>query len=131
MIDPTIANECYEKIIRIALCQEPVHDKYQLLHQVFVGVLNEHTMRSSLNFSGPYARFDFLCREIQYPEVAIRRVNAFRNRTRSASHTDKRLLLEKWPCDMKAVAEFAAALYQVPLPAQLRSMLAPIVSGWW
>jgi len=123
MIDPTIANECYEKIIRIALCQEPVHDKYQLLHQVFVGVLNEHTMRSSLNFSGPYARFDFLCREIQYPEVAIRRVNAFRNRTRSASHTDERLLLEKWPCDMKAVAEFAAALYQVPLPAQLRSML--------
>ena len=64
-----LANEWFDNMLQIAESQLPPRRKYALLHQVFVGVLNEHTRDSSLSFSGPYARFDYLCRKVNFPTV--------------------------------------------------------------
>lgn len=118
-----LANEWFDNMLQIAESQLPPRRKYALLHQVFVGVLNEHTRDSSLSFSGPYARFDYLCRKVNFPTAATRRVNAFRNRAMNATTLDDNLLATSWPYDLKAVAEFAACLYQEPVPSRLKALL--------
>ena len=118
-----LANEWFDNILQIAESQLPPRRKYALLHQVFVGVLNEHTRDSSLSFSGLYARFDYLCRKVNFPTAATRRVNAFRNRAMNATTLDDNLLATSWPYDLKAVAEFAACLYQEPVPSRLKALL--------
>ena len=123
MTGSAIANECYQNLLQIAKCRVATIDKYALLHQVFVGLVNEHTLHSALNFSGPYARFDFLCHRTNYPMQAIRRINAFRNRAMRPKRASEGELEEKWPYDLKAVAEFAEVLYQLQLPHELRALL--------
>ena len=123
MKNEALANECLDAIWQIAVSRQTARRKYKLLHQVFVGVLMEHTQHSTLSFSGPYARFDYLCRQVGYPEAATRRVNAFRNRVMKAEQAGDDTLLKKWPCDLKAVTEFAACLYQVAVPEKLKSLL--------
>lgn len=118
-----LANEWFDNMLQIAESQLPPRRKYALLHQVFVGVLNEHTRDFSLSFSGPYARFDYLCRKVNFPTAATRRVNAFRNRAMNATTLDDNLLATSWPYDLKAVAEFTASLYSQPVPAPLKTLL--------
>jgi len=107
--------------------QLPIQPRYEQLYRVLVAVLNDKTRELTIEFSGPFARLDYLCREYKYREChpqAYRQICAFRGRCMHLRKYSQSQLEGFFGADVRALCEFLSTLYEVPVPDNLRSFLA-------
>ncbi len=101
--------------------------RYEQLYRVLVTALNEKTRELLIEFSGPFARLDYLCREHKYREShpqAYRQICAFRGRSMHLHKYTATQLEGHWGADVRALCEFLSTLYKIPIPDDLRSYLS-------
>ena len=123
----TIAANAYADITEIiANRQSDIRSKYSLAHLIFMNILNERVSDSTLVFSGPYAKLDFLCRKINYAEAGRRHINSFRIRASKIFQEEEEVLQTHWLIDMKALSDFISAAYDHPVPPSLKALLPAV-----
>ena len=97
----------------LELCRQEALDiraKYAELYRIFLEILKEKTRDCSFDFSGPFARMDYLCKELGYEEADYKRINALRARCRSLHDANEAVLEKTFLQDMKALSEFVSRL---------------------
>lgn len=101
----------------------PIAEGYQALSLILNSALTEGTQGANILFSSPFARMDYLCREINYPQANRAFLNATRDRLRRANELteteQQRTIAENALC----IAEFIAAICQISLPHELNEKL--------
>ncbi len=98
--------------------------RYTELYRIFHEVLKEKTRESPLNFSGAFARMDYLCKQLHYAEEEYRRLNSLRARMREIQDGRQTELSEiQWQDDLKTLTEFVSRVYQIEIPTELRKLL--------
>lgn len=106
--------------------QMPIKSLYGQLYRILVACLNDKTRELTIEFSGAFARLDYLCREIKYKEThpqAYRQICAFRSRcTHLASYSSEELS-RLYGFDMRAMCEFLSSLYDQIVPKDLAGYL--------
>ena len=110
----------------LELCRQEALDiraKYAELYRIFLEILKEKTRDCSFDFSGPFARMDYLCKELGYEEADYKRINALRARCRSLHDANESLLEKTFLQDMKVLSEFVSRLYQEKIPEELAACL--------
>lgn len=110
----------------LELCRQEALDiraKYAGLYRIFLEILKEKTRDCSFDFSGPFARMDYLCKELGYEEADYKRINALRARCRSLHDANEAVLEKTFLQDMKALSEFVSRLYQEEIPEELAACL--------
>lgn len=110
----------------LELCRQEALDiraKYAELYRIFLEILKEKTRDCSFDFSGPFARMDYLCKELGYEEADYKRINALRARCRSLHDASETLLEKTFLQDMKVLSEFVSRLYQEKIPEELAACL--------
>ncbi len=113
----------FDDILQVLHSKESVRRRYSQLHLLFVRMLNDSTSHSALTFSGPYARLDHLCRQMNYPADAVRRINAFRIRAMKCASIPPDDLDRHWLTDVKALCDFVAAVHSTTVPTPLANCL--------
>lgn len=120
--------EIYLKdISEISLRKENLAENYVGLYRIFQEVLKERTQESRLDFSGAFARMDYLCKQLHYAEEEYRRINSFRACSKEIQngHTDK-LSESCWLDDLKTLTEFVSRVYHVEIPDELACRLPQV-----
>lgn len=103
-----------------------IHQRYELMYRYFVFAMNQKTARLSMDFSGPFARLDYLCREYQIREQQTPlyyAINAFRGRCHLLSKRGGTELKQCYSYDQKALCDFVSIIWQTPLPEDLKQQL--------
>ncbi len=106
--------------------QLPIRSRYDGLYRILVAALNWNTRELTIEFSGAFARLDYLCRELSYKELhplAYRQICAFRSRCTHLAQYDDGALATNLDTDLRAVVEFLAKLHNVPIPEPLQPLL--------
>ena len=98
----------WKDILEVSSREENLAENYIGLYRVFQEVLKERTRDSRLDFSGAFARMDYLCKQLNYTEEEYRRINAFRARAKEVQNGRLDKLKGVWPDDLKALAEFVS-----------------------
>lgn len=113
-----------EDILAISRNQGNLSDRYVELYRIFHEILKERTRESKLDFSGAFARMDYLCKQLQYTEEEYRRLNSLRARARAIQGQQGTSLSEQaWWDDLKTLAQFISRVYQIELPEELARRL--------
>ncbi len=113
-----------EDILAISRNQGNLSDRYVELYRIFHEILKERTRESKLDFSGAFARMDYLCKQLQYTEEEYRRLNSLRARAREIQGQLSTSLSEQaWWDDLKTLAQFISRVYQIELPEELARRL--------
>lgn len=113
-----------EDILAISRNQGNLSDRYVELYRIFHEILKERTRESKLDFSGAFARMDYLCKQLQYTEEEYRRLNSLRARARAIQGQQGTSLSEQaWWDDLKTLAQFISRVYQIKLPEELARRL--------
>lgn len=113
-----------EDILAISRSQGNLSDRYVELYRIFHEILKERTRESKLDFSGAFARMDYLCKQLQYTEEEYRRLNSLRARAREIQGQQGTSLSEQaWWDDLKTLAQFISRVYQIELPEELARRL--------
>ena len=113
-----------EDILAISRSQGNLSDRYVELYRIFHEILKERTRESKLDFSGAFARMDYLCKQLQYTEEEYRRLNSLRARAREIQGQLSTSLSEQaWWDDLKTLAQFISRVYQIELPEELARRL--------
>ncbi len=99
-----------------------LHEKYAVAYRIFHMALNERTTACRLHFSGPFAKLDYLCKEMGIGQEIYRQVNDFRARGRHIGLTDAGLSSATFLADLKTLAGFLALLYGSPAPDCLHTL---------
>ncbi len=121
------ANLFFHDILSVARQQQmPIKMRYQQLYQLFNEAVKEQTRNNPLDFSGPFARMDYLCKQMGYTRAEYRRINAFRAHCRSLYDQEDTKLTVSLPNDLKALSEFIGRVYQVAIPQELAAVLLPV-----
>lgn len=121
------SSDCFAEIESIAQDhQMGVRCRYDNYYQILVAALNYCTRNLTLEFSGPFARLDHLCRQCHYKELnatGYAAILALRGRcTHLKLYTDKEL--ESYAdSDLKALCDFLSALFVCPIPVSLALLL--------
>lgn len=105
----------------------PIQLRYEQLYRVLVATLNDKTRDLTIEFSGPFARLDYLCREMSYREShpqAYRQICSFRGRSMHLRNYSQTELEGHLGADIRSLCEFLACLYDIPVPEEFRSFLA-------
>lgn len=101
----------------------PIAEVYRALSLILSSILTEATQDANILFNSPFARMDYLCREINYSQTNRAYLNATRDRLRRANELtaeeQQRTIAENALC----IAEFITALCQIPLPHELNEKL--------
>ena len=113
----------WKDILEVSSREENLAENYIGLYRVFQEVLKERTRDSRLDFSGAFARMDYLCKQLNYTEEEYRRINAFRARAKEVQNGRLDKLKGVWPDDLKALAEFVSRVYQIKIPDELARRL--------
>lgn len=103
-----------------------VHQRYGLMYRQFVFVMNQRTATLSMDFSGPFARLDYLCREYKIREQQPQlydAINAFRSRCHLLSERGEAELNRWYRNDLKALCEFVASILEQRIPEELQRQL--------
>ena len=104
-----------------------VRRKYEILYRTLVSALNFSTQDLSIEFSGSFARLDYLCRELQYREkhpAAYRQICRFRGRSTHLRDYSDAQLEQAFQADLRALCAFLSVLYDQPVPKQLADLQA-------
>ncbi|MDO4496613.1 MAG: AAA domain-containing protein, partial [Bacteroidales bacterium] len=100
--------------------------QYEGYYRVLVNALNQATRDLTIEFSGPFARLDHLCRQCRFRELhpkGYAALLAFRGRCTHLKQYKDDQLCRYAANDLKALCDFLAALYGVVIPCSLASLL--------
>lgn len=93
------------------------------LSLVLSTALEEGTKNAHILFASPFARMDYLCRELNYSQAERSRLNATRDQLRRAESIPEEEKKRAFPENALCVAKFIAALYGIPIPPSLAGQL--------
>ena len=117
----------------IAGADTDARQKYGLLRNVFRRAIDQSVARLRINFSGTFAKLDFLIKENAIPPDIARQINDARKRLNEAYSTDESLLHDSLPYDIRAVALLITHLYKgMAIPPSLDAILpkGPLHKAW-
>ena len=119
--DPEAVTKFYEEL-SLALALAPDYRKmYSAFNQVFMRCINQCTNSVRLKFVGPFAKTDYLLKEIHAPQRVQRTVNDARVRLRNRDHEDViEAMKDHYLYDLKALCEFFSLIYSTPVPESLK-----------
>ncbi|MBO4820504.1 MAG: AAA family ATPase [Prevotella sp.] len=119
------AGICYEEVGQLLdrIGDVDVLTRYDGAYRILMRVLDHQTVESSLVFSGPFAKLDFVARKVGCSNELMQRVNAFRCRGAGKGGEDLVALESFWLYDMKALCLFIANVYHAPVPSALLERL--------
>lgn len=103
--------------------EQTVYAKYIGLYRVFNEAIHDKTREASLNFSGPFARMDYLCKVYEVDESSYHRINSFRARARDIDQKAADALHIELPHDLKTLVDFIHTLYKEAPPQALTNSL--------
>ncbi|MBE6331007.1 MAG: DNA helicase [Bacteroidales bacterium] len=112
-------NQLFADLQELIEWQLPIRSRYEGLYRILVAALNQSTRELTIEFSGTFARLDFLCRELSYKELhptAYRQICSFRSRCSHLSQLTDDELSANCDLDVRALCEFLAKLINEPLP---------------
>lgn len=103
-----------------------LHRRYDSYYRLLVSALNYCTRELTMEFSGPFARLDHLCRQCHYKELhpkGYAAILALRGRCTHLKQYSEEQLRPLAAYDLKALCEFLAALFTIPIPTALALLL--------
>lgn len=106
--------------------QLSIHSLYEGLYRILVAALNDKTRGLTMEFSGTFARLDYICRELQYRDKhrqAYRQICGLRVRCMHLKQYTTQQLESYHDADVRALIEFLSELYQSPVPDSLQPHL--------
>ncbi len=119
--DPEAVTNFYEELSS-ALALAPDYRKmYNVFNHVFMKCINQCTGNVRIKFVGPFAKTDYLLKEIHAPQWLQRTVNDARVRFKNRDHEDViEGMKDHYLYDFKALSEFFSLLYAAPVPDCLK-----------
>ncbi len=106
--------------IEAAIAQRPHYRKvYSMLNQVFKRCLNQKTSGTRINFSGDFAKTDYLLKEYGASKKLVKTTNDTRVRLRRQHEMTDDELERFCLFDVKNLCQFIAFIYQADIPTRL------------
>lgn len=102
---------------------QPIKIRYAELYRILCTVLNEATVESQMDFSGPFARLTFLASKLQLPVSKRIRLNELRARCLSLDRYEEKELKGLLPFDILAIVQFMEMLEERKAPSELLNQL--------
>lgn len=123
--DNTFADICYEDVRQLLdkTGDVDVLTRYDGAYRLLMRVLNHQTVESTLVFSGPFAKFDYVAHKTRCSNELRSKVNSFRCRGMGKGREDGSDLESHWLYDVKALCLFIANVYHAPVPRDLLDRL--------
>lgn len=104
--------------------QSDVRKSYGILRHVFGRIVDAWTCDSLLQFSGPFAKLDYIAKEHLADKAPLAlALNDLRVRLRALREQGEADLQQTLPYDVRALCEFVSILYGTPIPLSLRQRL--------
>lgn len=100
-----------------------IRKKYDALRDVFRRAVNQEISLTNLNFSGTFAKLDYLIKEKGIPEEESVRLHGTRRTLNALSEISDRQLQDSIGSDVKSAAMLVEALLGEPIPKSLRRKL--------
>lgn len=89
---------------------------YGVLNRVFQKCIDQKISDTRLNFSGTFAKTDYLLKEHQAPQPLVRAANHTRARLRRREELSDDDLRENCLQDLKNLCHFIACIYEAQIP---------------
>ncbi|MBO6012626.1 MAG: AAA family ATPase [Bacteroidales bacterium] len=125
-------NHCYDLLSGLLVREDgsvvSVRRRYELMFRTLVDAMNHSTRQLTIEFAGPSARLDYLCRELHFREqqpVAYRHICAFRARCSHLKDYSETQLELTFPVDLRALCCFLGVLTGQPVPEPVKRLEAP------
>ena len=97
-----------------------IRKKYDALRDVFRRAVNQEISLTNLNFSGTFAKLDYLIKEKGIPEEESVRLHGTRRTLNTLSEISDGQLRDSIGSDVKSAAMLVEALLGEPIPKSLR-----------
>ena len=98
-------------------------EKYNRLYALFIRMLEEQTEHTGISFSGPFPRMTYVCKDHDFSETELYRLNRFRVHCLEAMRNHESPEYRVFLYDVKALAQSAAHIYGEPVPDELAAKL--------
>lgn len=98
-------------------------EKYNRLYALFIRMLEEQTQHTGISFSGPFPRMTYVCKDHDFSETELYRLNRFRVHCLEAMRNHESPEYRVFLYDVKALAQSAAHIYGEPVPDELAAKL--------
>ncbi len=98
-------------------------EKYNRLYALFIRMLEEQTLHTGISFSGPFPRMTYVCKDHDFSETELYRLNRFRVHCLEAMRNHESPEYRVFLYDVKALAQSAAHIYGEPVPDELAAKL--------
>ena len=120
--NPETATDFFDEI-EVAIALRPHYRKvYSVLNQVFKRCLMQKTSGTRINFSGVFAKTDYLLKEYGASKKLVRATNDTRTRLRKQHEMTDDDLKRFCLYDVKNLCQFIAFVYQTDIPTRLISL---------
>lgn len=100
-----------------------IRKKYDALRDAFKRAINQEVGLTNLNFSGTFAKLDYLIKEKGISEAESVRLHGTRRTLNTLSEISDRQLQDSIGSDVKSAAMLVEALLGEPIPKSLRRKL--------
>lgn len=127
------ADDFYGQLEALLTADWSIRKKYAYLRDIFCRIVNQGVDDAPLNFSGLFAKLDYLLKERSVPTDVSAAVNDTRKMLNDVRTTDDTDLTDRLPDNVKATALLASYVCgRLPLPASLDALLPskPRRSTW-
>lgn len=121
--DPEAVTNFYEELSD-ALALAPDYKRmYGIFNHVFMKCINQCTSNVMIKFVGPFAKTDYLLKEIHAPQRLQWTVNDARVRFKNRDNGDViEAMKDHYLYDLKALCEFFSLIYSAPVPDSLKKI---------
>lgn len=120
--DPEAATNLYAELQEAYNHRAQCREAYLALNRTFQKCLNEHTRFAGIRFGGAFAKADYLLKACHAPRRLQRSLNDARVRLRKMRQLPESDQEAHFPHDFKAVCQFVALVYQVPVPSFIEAV---------
>ena len=119
---PEVASDFFEEILGALRCRPDMHAVYQRYNSLFQKVLSLQTAEVQMNFSGAFAKTDYLLKQRGAAGKFAVEVNGMRARFRH-SHDYEAAELQRW-CfvDFSCLCRFVSLVCEEEVPERLRRL---------
>ena len=98
-------------------------EKYNRLYALFIRMLEEQTLHTGISFSGPFPRMTYVCKDHDFSETELYRLNRFRVHCLEAMRNHESPEYRVFLYDVKALVQSTAHIYGEPVPDELAAKL--------
>jgi hypothetical protein len=117
--DPEVVDDLFAELQRVAAMPPDHRRAYAVLNRVFLRTLDRKTSIAGVRFGGTFAKTDYLLKEYHASRGLRQTTNDARVRLRRLRELDDRELAANFWYDLKAISQFVAQVFQVPVPGVL------------